>query len=187
MRRISANLTVILFLALVSNGLAQSAPSSENKDLPKLFEVNSNLYRGGQPSEQGVMRLRAMGVKSIINLRGEDALSRKEMHWAQESGMKYYSVSMNNWLKPKDEEIEAILALIDKEENGPVYVHCKRGSDRTGTVIAIYRITHDGWTAKQATDEAKQFGFGWWQFWMKDYVSDYYKRTVKENQTAEQN
>ena len=60
-------------------------------------------------------------------------------------------------------EIEEILEIISNPENQPVFIHCKRGCDRTGTVSAAYRIKFDGWTAEEARREAKERGIGWWQ------------------------
>lgn len=145
------------------------------KDLPNLYKVNDHLYRGGQPTEAGIQELKRMGVKTIINLRDADDRERKEEGWAKAAGIHFINVPESNWFKPKNENIDAIIKLIDTSENQPVFVHCKRGSDRTGTVIAVYRITHDGWTDKQANEEAKKFGFGWWQVWMKDFINDYYR------------
>jgi protein tyrosine/serine phosphatase len=166
------------FLMISSFVFSQTVIAQEKssaKDLPNLYVVNTNLYRGGQPTEAGVKRLARMGVKTIINLRGEDEHSKKEQLWAQNAGIKFIGVNLNNWKRPKTADIEQVVKYINAPENQPVFVHCKRGADRTGTVIAVYRITHDGWTAQQANDEAKKFGFGWWQFWMKDYINDYYR------------
>ncbi len=167
-------------LALSVSGFAHGQKTAKNKDLPNFYKVNANLYRGGQPKENGVRQLSQMGVKTIINLRGDDDLAKKEEKWATDAGMRFINVSLSNWFEPKDTDIEKIVALINQTENQPVFIHCKRGSDRTGTVIAVYRMTHDGWTAKQANEEAKKFGFGWWQFWMKDYINDYYEKMQKE-------
>lgn len=149
------------------------------KDLPNFYPINLNLYRGGQPTEAGVKQLAQMGVKTIIDLRGADKNSRREQEWAQKAGVKFIVVDLSNWLKPSADDINEIMKDIDAPKNQPVFVHCKRGADRTGTVVAVYRITHDGWTAKQAISEAKKFDFGWWQFWMKDYINDYYKNYKK--------
>ena len=78
--------------------------------------------------------------------------------------------------RPTDEQVERALAVIDARENWPVFVHCQRGADRTGVIIAVYRILRDKWTAEQAIDEAKRFGMAGLQFRKKDYISDYYKR-----------
>lgn len=164
----------LLFIIAFAN-LAHAQKSAENKDLPNFSQVNANFYRGAQPSEAGVKELAKMGVKTIIDLRGEDKLSEKEKLWAQNAGVKFISVDLSNWFKPKTGDIERIVKKINDAENQPVFVHCKRGADRTGTVVAVYRISHDDWTAKQAIEEAKKFDFGWWQFWMKDYINDYYR------------
>jgi protein tyrosine/serine phosphatase len=74
--------------------------------------------------------------------------------------------------------------VISANENQPVFVHCRRGSDRTGTIIAIYRIEHDGWTSEKATSEAKRYGLGLWQLGMKDYISDYYRRRTQERNST---
>ena len=76
--------------------------------------------------------------------------------------------------------VSGVVGAADLAENQPVFVHCKRGSDRTGTVIAVYRMRNDGWTDDEAIKEAKKFGFGWWQFWMKDYIEDYYKKLERQ-------
>lgn len=165
---------LILFVA-VSAGFVQAQRVFEDKNLPNFHQVNEKLYRGGQPSEEGIKKLAATGIKTIIDLRGADKNSQREKEWARAAGLKFFAFDLSNWFKPDERDIAEILKDIDAPENQPVFVHCKRGADRTGTVLAVYRISHDGWTAKQANAEAKKFGFGWWQFWMKDYIKDYYR------------
>jgi tyrosine-protein phosphatase SIW14 len=152
------------------------------KDLPNFYIVNSKLYRGGQPSEAGVMKLKEMGVGAIIDFRGVGDKTKSEEQWAQTAGLKFYSVPLDNWHSPKDANVDKILTLINSPDNQPVFVHCQRGADRTGTIVAVYRITHDGWTGEQANEEARKFGFGWWQVKMKDYINDYYRDYSKPTQ-----
>jgi Protein tyrosine/serine phosphatase len=170
-KRFSILLVIAFCLGITANG--QSVKPS--KDLPNLYKINSNLYRGGQPTEAGIKELSKMGVKTIIDLRDDDDRAQKEDRLVRSAGLRFINIPLSNWFGPKDEMIDGILKQIDQPDNQPVFVHCKRGSDRTGTVIAVYRITHDGWTGEQANAEAKKFGFGWWQFWMKDFINDYYK------------
>src|SRR5204863_1394311 len=141
---------------------------------------NSNLYRGGQPTEAGIKALAQMGGKTIIDLRDNDKLAVMEEQWATDTGLQFVNVPESKWGKPNKKSIDGIIEKLVLAENQPVFVHCRRGSDRTGTVIAIYRITRDGWTGDQANAEAKKFGFGWWQIWMKDFINDYY-RDFKQN------
>lgn len=171
----------LLIIAFIFSQPAHPQKDSSERDLPNFYVVNTNLFRGGQPTEAGVKRLARMGVKTIIDLRGADENSKREASWAQNAGIKFIGVNLDNWKRPKDADIEQVIQYINAPENQPIFVHCKRGADRTGTVIAVYRITRDGWTAREANEEAKKFGFGWWQFWMKDYINDYYRDFKKED------
>ncbi len=170
-----------LFLIIAFANFSDAQNVVKNKNLPNLYKVNDNLYRGGQPTEFGISQLKALNIKTVIDLRGADERAEKEEKWVSNSGMKFINLPMRNWLEPKDAQIEEVLAEINNAENQPVFVHCKRGSDRTGTVVAVYRMTHDNWTAQQANDEAKGFGFGWWQVWMKDYINDYHRDIKQPN------
>ena len=185
MRSTSRSLVVHICVLglLLSAAAAQSTPSY--KELPNFHRVTEKLYRGAQPLTGGVKKLSELGVKSIINLRGEDDLTQREEQEAKSAGLRYYNISMPGLSAPSEEQVNRIMALIDDPENQPVFVHCKRGSDRTGTIVAVFRISHDGWTADQATAEAKKLGMSWMEFGMKGYISDYYKRQSPVRRTQQ--
>jgi len=145
-------------------------------ELPNFHQVNENLYRGAQPQRGGLKKLSELGIKTVINLRGESEDTRKEQADAEAAGMRYFNIPMSGLGRPTDQQVERALTVIDARENWPVFVHCQRGADRTGVIIAVYRILHSQWTAEQAIDEAKRFGLAGIQFRKKDYISDYYKR-----------
>jgi protein tyrosine/serine phosphatase len=65
------------------------------------------------------------------------------------------------------------MGLLNDVTSGAVFVHCKRGADRTGNVIAVYRIFHDGWDSKRALSEARSYGMSVFQRGMQHYVMDY--------------
>lgn len=171
-------ISVVLLILL---GMSVYGTKTRKDDLPNFSKVNENLYRGGQPSSEGIKQLAGMGIKTVINFRDSDDKMRREKQLVEENGMKFFNPHLSNWFKPKDKDIDAIMEMIRDPENQPVFVHCKRGADRTGTVVAVYRMKYDGWDDKQANLEAKKFGIGWWQFWMKDYIHDFYKK-MKEDQ-----
>jgi len=171
--------SLLVIVAYLFGSFAHGQKKSAKEDLPNFYQVNANLYRGGQPTEAGVKELEGK-VKTIIYLRGADERAKTEEFWARAAKINFINIPLNNWFGPKDAQIEKILAEINRAENQPVFVHCQRGADRTGTVIAVYRITHDDLTAKQANEEAEKFGFGWWQVWMKDYIKDYYRDFKKQ-------
>ena len=162
-----------ILIALVASASPAQAPS--HTELPNFFKVSERLYRGGQPKSGGVKKLAEMGIKTIINLRGADELTRAEEAEAKAAGLVYFNIPMPGLSRPTHEQISRVLEIINAQESGPVFIHCKRGSDRTGTVVAVYRISRDGWTADKALTEAKRFGLSWMEFGMKDYVSDYYR------------
>ena len=168
-----ASVAALALLLFASTALAQDV--AQYQELPNFHQVNSQLYRGAQPGVGGIRKLKAFGIKTIINLRGEDEHTRAEQTEAEALGLSYFSVPLPGLHRPSDEQVERVLALINAPEKQPVFVHCHHGEDRTGLIIAIYRITHDGWTSEQATREAKRYGMSWVQRGMKDYISDYYR------------
>src|ERR1039457_6128170 len=70
---------------------------------------------------------------------------------------------------PSYKQISKALSWVD-DSASPVFMHCRRGADRTGTVIACYRITHDGWSNRRALHEAVSYGMSWIEFGMQRYV-----------------
>jgi uncharacterized protein (TIGR01244 family) len=151
--------------------LAQSEPSGAK--ILNLHKVNDHLYRAGQPRPGDIKKLAEMGIKTIINLRGANQSTRAAEAEARQAGMAYFNIPMRGLARPSDKEIERVFAIINAPENWPVLIHCKRGSDRTGTVVAIYRMVNDGWSAREAIAEAQQMGMSWIMFGMRDYVFDY--------------
>jgi protein tyrosine/serine phosphatase len=164
----------LIIIALYFGSFAHAQKKSEREDLPNFAQVNAMLYRSGQPTEAGIKQLEGK-VKTIVYLRGADERADTERKWAEAAHINFQPFPLNNWFGPKDSQIKNILDFINDPQNQPVLVHCKRGADRTGTVIAVYRISSEGITAKEAIVEAKRFHMGWWQFWMKDYINDYYR------------
>src|SRR6187549_3822181 len=128
-RRIFLAAAVIAVVALSS--FAQSEIRYE--ELPNFHCVNSQLYRGAQPKAGGISKLAALGIKTIVNLRRPDDETRAEARAAEAAGLHYFNVPMPGTSKPTDAQMDGALAIINAPENQPVFVHCKRGSDRTGT------------------------------------------------------
>lgn len=154
---------------------------AKQKDLPNFYRVSDGLYRGGQPTEAGLKQLVQLRIKTVVNLRDDDERARVEEAATVAAGLRYFNLPLSNFHQPNNQEVAQILSIINAPENQPVFVHCKRGSDRTGTVVAIYRIERDGWTGEQAKQEAEHFGLGFWQIRMKDYISDYYQRKLTKS------
>ncbi len=141
--------------------------------VPNFHQVNENVYRGGQPSADGWPSLAKLGVKTVIDLRRPDEHSTAEEARAVEAaGMKYVNVPMKGVVAPSEDQVTKVLTLLLNSPD-PVFVHCKRGADRTGTIIACYRMAHDRWNNKQALSEAKSLGMAWTQFGLKSYIKSF--------------
>ena len=171
-------------VALLLSSVAVAQNGTKSKGLPNFHQVDESLYRGAQPNEEGIKKLVQLGIKTIINLRDDDDRARAEGVEAQALGLHYFNIPLPDFNRPADRTIKQVLTLIAAVENQPVFVHCRRGADRTGIVVAIYRIEHDGWDSERAKAEAKQYGLGFWQVKMKDYIHDYYQRRLAQKEKA---
>jgi protein tyrosine/serine phosphatase len=172
--------TYVLLIFLVFGFASRAEPAPDSKSLPNFQKVNENLYRGAEPKEAGIAELKRLGIKTVIDMGNGIEDSKDERGRVEGAGMKYVNVHLHNWMKSKSEDVDKILKEVEAVENQPVFLHCKRGSDRTGTVVAIYRMKNDDWTPRQAMDEAKKFGFGWRQYWMKDFINNYYRDRIRK-------
>jgi protein tyrosine/serine phosphatase len=161
----------IVLLLFCASASAQDVTS--HAELPRLQQVSERLFRGAQPRKGGVQRLAELGIDTVINLRGASNTTRAEEAEVRKMGLNYFNVSLPNWGRPHDARIRRVLDIIAAAESGRVFVHCKDGLDRTGTVVALHRITHLGWKTSDALAEAQRVGMRRIQFWMRDYVQDY--------------
>src|SRR5712671_4093827 len=172
-----------LLVALAFNIRAQN--ETRYAELPNFHQVNSQLYRGAQPRGGGLQKLKAIGIKTIVNLRGKNEHTGAESQEARSLGLRYYNISLPEFSSPKDTEVQQVLDIINTAENQPVFVHCRHGEDRTGTITACYRIAHDGWTGSAAKKEALSYGMSWTQVSMKKYIDNFYKQRRKAVRTPQ--
>ncbi|HEX5707245.1 MAG TPA: sulfur transferase domain-containing protein [Pyrinomonadaceae bacterium] len=165
-------------LALSTSAVGQGAAAYP--ELPRFSQVSERLYRGGQPRRGGMSRLAGLGINTVVNLRGAGERTRADEAEAAALGLRYFNVPMPVWGRPEDGRARRVLEVIAAPESGRVFVHCKDGVDRTGTIVALYRITAEGWSAEAATAEAVSRGMRRVQVWMRDYIDDYHDRRARE-------
>ena len=147
---------------------------SFDQDLRNFQKVDDHVFRGAQPTAAGFKELAQRGIKTVVDLRAIGEHSQAdEQKIVTDLGMRYISVPMYGMATPKNDQVAAVLALMNDTTGGPVFIHCKRGADRTGTVVAVYRISHDGWENKKALHEAKSYGMSIFERALQHYVSEY--------------
>lgn len=134
-------------------------------------KISPTYYRGGELKDHDAADLASLGVKTVIDLRGDD-YDPAEAQLVTSSGLQYVRMPMTTHTAPTAEEIAKFLSIVTDPAKQPVYVHCVEGRHRTGVMTAVYRMTVDGWTAARAFDEMKQYKFG------MDFLHPEFKRFV---------
>jgi tyrosine-protein phosphatase SIW14 len=125
-----------------------------NDSLNNFYKINDSIYRSKQPNEISFQYLNNFGMKSILNLREIHSDGKK----IKKLNLKEYRVPMNA-ASFNNEKIIAALKIM-KNSPKPLVVHCKHGSDRTGVVIAMYRIVFENWEKEKAIEELSSGGYG---------------------------
>ena len=133
--------------------------------------VNDNYFRGAQPEGRDYDDLKALGVRTIVDLTDEDTDAR-EAGIVQSLGMRFVAIPMSTHETPSADKIAKFLGLVNDPANQPVYVHCVGGRHRTGVMTAAYRMTNEGWDADRAFSEMKTYKFG------ADFLHPEFKRFV---------
>jgi tyrosine-protein phosphatase SIW14 len=164
------NLLAVAFTGVTA--FATSA-SAQITGVENFHQVNDHIYRGAQPSDAGFQSLAKLGVKTVIDLRETDSRSALEKKAVEGDGMRYINIPLHGMSAPSPADVEKVIALFNDSSAGPVFVHCRRGADRTGTVVACYRIAHDGWENTKALSEAKADGMSRIEIAMQHYVMHY--------------
>jgi tyrosine-protein phosphatase SIW14 len=157
---------------------------SQVQGVKNFAQVDQHVYRGGQPTDEGFANLAKLGVKTVIDLREADGRAKNEESVVTAAGMKYVNVPMTGLTPPTESEISNILKILEDESAGPAFVHCMRGADRTGAVIAAYRIDHDRWDGNRALDEAKSRGMSIFQFPRKSFILGFQPRAIEAKADA---
>jgi protein tyrosine/serine phosphatase len=142
---------------LVLPGMAAEKAALPRNDIPGLSnfaKVSDEVYRGAQPEPAGFLELKKMGIKTIVNLRA----NHSEEQWLKGLGFYYIQIPMeaNNI---GDAQAVAFLKVVTDPKYKPYFVHCQHGADRTGTMIALYRMYTLEWPRGKALGELSSFEF----------------------------
>ena len=169
---------VFAALSICATGCAPATVGLQKSGIDNVAVVDGGpggLYRGAQPSREGIKTLHDdLHVKTVIDLR-DDAVPW-EADAVKQQGMVYCRIPSDAAVVDPEKIREFLKTL--RSAARPVFVHCRQGRDRTGMELAIYRIVDQGWTRERAIDELYAHGFN--HFWFPNI--DHYLRTFDPNQ-----
>jgi uncharacterized protein (TIGR01244 family) len=192
LRRALVATLAVPFLALTAlagggGGGAIAAPAVADSmgplDLPGITisnfgVVDGRIYRGEQPAKDEYSELARLGVKTVIDLRDDAKPSSRDL--AEGAGLTYVNIPIDGHGSPTMEQAAEFLKTVDSA-SGPVYVHCAGGRHRTGSMIAVWRMSRDGWSLDKAYQEMLDYDFytsgGHGGF--KTFVEDYAKHLAE--------
>jgi tyrosine-protein phosphatase SIW14 len=138
---------------------SKSHQSNGPEGVSNFGQVSNQLYRGGQPSAAGFAALQKMGITTVVNFRDERDEIAAEKREVEGLGMKFVSIPWSGSDNPSDKQVVQFLDLMHDNPQAKVFVHCKRGADRTGTMVAAYRIAIERKDVSSAIDEMHDYHY----------------------------
>jgi protein tyrosine/serine phosphatase len=160
---------------------AQSSP----RGIPNFGQVTPALFRGGQPTTDGYRELKQMGVDIVVSFRHEKGENALEGRAVEAQGMRFVSLPWHPWDTPADADVERFFSFLAANRHSKVFVHCQQGRDRTGAMVALYRVAVDHWCPDSAVAEMKAYHYH--HFWfpqLETYVEGFPDRMAKDHGLA---
>lgn len=156
-----------LFIALcvAAAAVLHAADAIKVEGVANSYRLCKDLYRSAQPEPAGFTALEQLGIRSVLNLREFHKDTRKARH--TKLHLMAYPVAAGEVTAADVENCLALIALAPK----PVLVHCWHGSDRTGIVVAAYRIVFQKWSVEEAEREFRDDRFGYHEFWYENLLA----------------
>lgn len=148
-------------------------------------QVTPVLFRGGQPTSEGYRELKQMGIETVISFRHEKGENTLERRAVEALGMRFVNLPWHTWDKPADAEISQFFTLLAARPRAKVFIHCQQGRDRTGTMVALYRVAVDHWCPASAVAEMKSYHYHHFFFpQLETYVEDFPQRLATDHTLA---
>lgn len=149
---------------------AQPSQDLRGVGMHNVYQVDEGLFRAEQPSDRVLGQLfdgtlttpTGVPFKTVVNLRETPLDAPLAL---PDSQTQLVDLSLKTW-DVEDQDILAFLRVATNPAQRPVIVHCRHGADRTGTMVAAYRMVVQGWSADAALAEMQQGGFGYHPIWV---------------------
>ena len=120
-----------------------------------LHQMTPTLYRSALPDRNAAPLLEKLKIGTVINF-----LPESDADWLKSPDIRQVQLSYRTNHVDDSDVLAALRAIQQAEANGPVLMHCKHGSDRTGLMAAMYRVVIQGWSKEDALNEMTLGGFG---------------------------
>lgn len=120
-----------------------------------LHQMTPTLYRSGLPDSNAAPLLEKLKIGTVINF-----LPESDADWLKSPDIRQVQLTYRTNHVDDSDVLAALRAIQEAETNGPVLMHCKHGSDRTGLMAAMYRVVIQGWSKEDALNEMTLGGFG---------------------------
>ena len=150
-------------------------PAPALPGLPNFGRVTDTLYRGGQPTPEGYLSLQRLGIQIVVDFRYNDDEIQAGRQASQALGMEYINIPWTAKQEPNNKQVAEFLKLVQANSGKRIFAHCHAGDDKTGVMIAAYRMEMQHWSSDQALAEMWAFGFRddllhFWDYHLEEYV-----------------
>lgn len=177
MRRFPSIAASLLLFASACGGAAGQIPdqgdaTSADVSTPPIELVSPGIWRGPRPTQATLGQLKALGVETILDLENSDDAIRSERAAVGRLGMTFVLEQMSGFWTPNDSEVNQIEAIMADPARRPIFVHCQHGQDRTGLIVGLHRVFHEGWTPAAAYREMLAKGFHKALFLLNHYYEE---------------
>lgn len=154
----------MLTLGFITTSNAQETEpiKIESNYFDNLYKVSETVYRSEQPNRKGMQELEELGLKTIINLRNRI----NDNHEVRETDLIPKRIPINSWKFEYNDIVETLKVIENSEK--PVLIHCLHGSDRTGAMVAAYRMVYQNWSKDDAIAEFLEPRFGYHEKWFPE-------------------
>lgn len=152
-----------------TTGSKEAAAPIKIQGVDNLYKVSETLFRSAQPTETGMKNIESFGIGTVISLRSK----QKDTELAKNTELNLIHVSMRAW-NPKYKDAVKVMYLLNPNNpdtnKKPILIHCYHGADRTGMMVALYRMVYQNWEREKALNEMLNGGYGYHSMW-KDIVT----------------
>jgi protein tyrosine/serine phosphatase len=173
MRRFPPVVAAAVLLCACGGALPPAADPGNQQDLaPPIELVSAGIYRGRRPDAKTLRNLKALGVRTILDLEDDSSAIRSERKAVAALGMTFLSQPMSGFWTPDDRQVNQTETILSDASRRPIFVHCLHGEDRTGLIVGLYRVFTERWSPKAAYKEMIAKGFHKALFFLNHYYEE---------------